>query len=56
MEQFAFRMYVTDALKFLANLNMRWTEMISEETETRSPEEIKAAIKSRIRSMGNGRS
>ena len=46
--------YVTDALKILGNLNVRYADLIvQKEVETRTPEEIISNVKSKIKKLGD---
>ena len=46
---------MTDAIKVAYDLNIRWSDLISErKIETRTAEEIKNTIKGKLRSLKNG--
>lgn len=47
----AYRIYVTDALKYLASLNMRYADLFAPE-ETRAADEIIGGIKDKLRQLG----
>lgn len=51
-----YRAYVTDALKVIGNLNMRYEEIISETNvrESRTADEIVQHIKDKIRKVSAG--
>jgi hypothetical protein len=45
---------VTDALRLMGDLNMRYEDIIRESRPSASPEEIKERIKGKLRSLSNG--
>ena len=48
-----YRIYVTDALKIMGNLNLRYADMVAPPPEeTRSAEEIKQSIKDKLAQLG----
>jgi len=47
----AYRIYVTDALKVLGGLNIRYADLFKPE-ETRTASDIKISIKSKLKKMG----
>ena len=50
-----YRMYVTDGMMSIGNLNMRWVDMIAKKPkEKRSADEIKSNLKAKIRRMSHG--
>lgn len=48
-----FMYYVTDALKVIGHLNMRFYDVVNPVEETRSADEIKESIKEKLRRIGN---
>lgn len=44
----AYRIYVTDALKFLANLNIRYEDLFAP-PETRTAEEVISNVKNKLK-------
>ena len=50
-----YRFYITDALKAIGTLDVRYYDLIQDTpTETRSAEEIKESIKSKLRALSEG--
>ena len=47
----AYRVYVTDALKIIGGLNIRYADIFKPE-ETRTAEEIKSSISDKLRRLG----
>lgn len=47
----AYRIYITDGLKFLAGLNIRYADLFLPE-ETRTAEEVITGIKGKLRRLG----
>ena len=47
----AYRIYVTDSLKYLAGLNIRYADVFKPE-ETRTADEIIGGIKDKLRQLG----
>lgn len=46
---------MTDGLRVLGNLNMRWADIVrADASDNRSPEEIKETIKDKLRKMSDG--
>lgn len=46
-----YRAYITDALKYLANLNIRYTDILKP-AETRTSDEIISGIKAKLNKYG----
>ena len=54
-DDMCYRMYVTDGMMSIGNLNMRWVDMIAKKPkEKRSADEIKNNLKAKIRRMSHG--
>ena len=51
--EYAYRIFVTDALKALAGLNVRYVDFFAPE-ETRTAEEVIGHIKDGLRKLGGG--
>jgi hypothetical protein len=54
--EFVYWSYMTDALKVAYDLNIRWSDLITDnrKIETRTAEEIKDTIKGKLRSLRHG--
>ena len=51
MRDWAYRIYITDSLKYLAGINIRYADLFVPE-ETRTAEEVIDNIKSKLKKMG----
>lgn len=49
--EWAYRIYVTDSLKFLAGLNIRYADAFKPE-ETRTADEIIEGVRGKLRQLG----
>lgn len=49
--EWLYRIYVTDSLKYLAGLNIRYADIFAPE-ETRTAEEVIEGVKDKLRQLG----